>query len=105
MLTAARQGVAKITTVGNTDNHQLMTLVNSASTALPIGLLGGPVQDLSNFQMAPIPFLSDLTSSTHSPHDILKVWKKINHTLPIGSVKRDIRVLGGCSFGRLSVFD
>jgi hypothetical protein len=35
--------------------------------------IGGPVQDLSNFQMAPIPFLSDLTCSTHSPHDILKV--------------------------------
>ncbi len=35
--------------------------------------IGGPVQDLSNFQMAPIPFLRDLTHSTHSPHDILKV--------------------------------
>jgi hypothetical protein len=40
------------------------------SSASPVG---GPVQDLSNFQMAPIPFLSDLTCSTHSPHDILKV--------------------------------
>ncbi len=26
-----------------------------------------------NFQKAPIPFLSDLTCSTHSPYDILKV--------------------------------
>jgi hypothetical protein len=34
---------------------------------------GGPVQDLSNFQMVPIPFMSVLTCSTHSPHDILKV--------------------------------
>ncbi len=38
-------------------------------------IIGGPVQDLTNFQMAPIPFLSELTCSTHSPHDILKVWK------------------------------
>ncbi len=59
----------------------------------------GQVQDLSSFQMDPIPFLSDLTCSTHSPHDILKVWKKIDHNLPIGHVKRDIRVLGGCSSG------
>jgi hypothetical protein len=35
--------------------------------------LGGPVQNLSKFQMVPIPFLSDLTCSTHSPYDILKV--------------------------------
>jgi hypothetical protein len=60
---------------------------------------GGPVQDLSNFQMALIPFLSDLTCSTHSPHDILKVRKKIDHNLHIGRVKRDIHVFGGCSFG------
>jgi hypothetical protein len=36
-------------------------------------ILGGPVQDLSNFQMTQIPFLSDSTCSNHSPHDILKV--------------------------------
>ncbi len=66
---------------------------------------GGPVQDLSNFQMAPIPFLGDLTCSTHSPHDILKVKKKIDNNLPVGHVKRDIRVLDGCSLGFLSVFD
>jgi hypothetical protein len=35
--------------------------------------IGGPVQDLSNFQMAQIPFFSGLICSTHSPHDILKV--------------------------------
>jgi hypothetical protein len=37
--------------------------------------IGGSVQDLSNFQIALIPFLSNLnlTCSTHSPHDILKV--------------------------------
>ncbi len=54
-------------------------------------LLGNPVQDLSKFQMAPIPFLSDLTCSTHSPESL----KKIDH-LPIGHVKRDVRVFGGC---------
>jgi hypothetical protein len=63
--------------------------------------VGGPVQDLSNFQMAPIPILSDLTCSTHSPHDI---WKN-DHNLPIGHVKRVIRVLGECSLGFLLVFD
>ncbi len=36
-------------------------------------VVGGPVQHSSKFQMAPIPFMSDLTCSTHSPHDILKV--------------------------------
>jgi len=46
--------------------------------------LGGPAQDLSNFQMAPIPILSVLTCSTSSPHDILKVSKKIDHNLPVG---------------------
>jgi hypothetical protein len=69
-------------------------------------VVGVPVQDLSNFKMAPIPYLSDLTCSTHSPHDILNVWNnKIDHTLPVGCVKRDICVLGGCNFGFLSVFD
>jgi hypothetical protein len=46
---------------------------NHRAFILDIPLVGGPVQDLSNFQMAQIPFLSDLTCSTHSPHDILKV--------------------------------
>ena len=55
--------------------------------------------------MAQIPFLSDLTCSTHSPHDILKVSKKIDHNLPVGHVRHDILVLGGCSVGFLSVFD
>ncbi len=35
MLTAL---ATKKTTIGNTDNHQLTTLFNSASTAPPIGL-------------------------------------------------------------------
>ncbi len=30
----------------------------------PLDVVGGPVQDLSNFQMAPIPILSVLTCST-----------------------------------------
>ncbi len=62
-------------------------------------ILGGPVEDLSNFQMAPTPFLSNITCSAHSPHDILKVWKKHDHNLLAGGVKCDIRVLGGCRFG------
>ncbi len=71
---------------------------NPATFSDPV--IGGPVQDLSNFQMAPIPFLSDLTCSTLSLHDILRVFKNtIDHNLPVGRVKRDIHVLGGCSFG------
>jgi hypothetical protein len=35
--------------------------------------LGGPAQDLSNFQLALIPILIVPTCSTSSPHDILKV--------------------------------
>jgi hypothetical protein len=38
MLTVARQGATKKTTISNTDDCRLTTLVNSASTALPIGL-------------------------------------------------------------------
>jgi hypothetical protein len=41
--------------------------------------------------MAPIPILSFLVCSTTSPHDILKVSRKIiDHNLPIGWVKADI---------------
>jgi hypothetical protein len=39
MLTAARQGATKKTTISDTDDRRLMTLVNSASMAPPIGLL------------------------------------------------------------------
>ena len=54
-------------------------------------IVGGPAQDLSNFQMAPIPILSVPTCSTSSPHDILKVsLKKIDQNLPVGRVERDI---------------
>ncbi len=50
----------------------------------------GPAQTLSNFQIAPIPILSVLTCSTGSPHDILKVSRKIiDHNLPVGRDKRD----------------
>jgi hypothetical protein len=52
-------------------------LIDDLSSPIPmcsfITSVGGPVQDLSNFQMAPIPYLSVLTCSTHSPHDIQKV--------------------------------
>ncbi len=54
-------------------------------------VLGGPAQNLSNFQMAPIPILSVLTCSTSSPHDILKVSLKKNYqNLPIGGFEHDI---------------
>ncbi len=53
-------------------------------------VLGGPAQNLSNFQMAPIPILSVLTCSTSSPHDILKFLRKIiDHNPPVGWDKRD----------------
>jgi hypothetical protein len=52
--------------------------------------IGGLAQNLSNFQMAPIPILRVLTCSTSSPHDILKVSRKIiDHNLPVGRDKRD----------------
>ena len=69
----------------------------ASATATATATVGGPVQDLSYFQMAPVPFLRDLTCSTHSPYYILKVKKNIDHNLPVGRVKCDIRVLGGCS--------
>ncbi len=52
-------------------------------------MIGGPGQDLRNFQVVPIPILSILTYSTSSPHDILKVSKK-KHNLPVGRVKCDV---------------
>jgi hypothetical protein len=61
--------------------------------------LGGPAQNLSNFQMAPIPILSVLTCLTSSPHDILKVLRKIiYHNLLVGWDRCDDWVLGGISF-------
>ncbi len=60
--------------------------------------VGDPAQNLSNFQMAPIPILSVLTCSTSSAHDILKVLRKIiDHNLPVGWDKRNSWVLGGTS--------
>jgi hypothetical protein len=53
-------------------------------------MVGGQAQNLSNFQIAPIPILSVLNFSTSSPHDILKVLRKIiDHNLPIGQDKHD----------------
>jgi hypothetical protein len=49
-----------------------------------ISLVGGPGQDLRNFQVVPIPILSVLTYSTSSPHDILKVSKILPITCPLG---------------------
>jgi hypothetical protein len=66
------------------------TSFSPARMDLALKLLKGPGQDLSNFQMAPIPILSVLTCSTSSPHDILKVSRKIiNHNLPVGWDKGD----------------
>ncbi len=57
--------------------------------------LGVPAQNLSNFQMAPIPILSVLPCSTSSTHDILKVSRKIiDHNLPVGLDKCNDWVLG-----------
>ncbi len=66
--------------------------------------VGGPAQNLPNFQIAPMPFLSVSTCSTRSPHDILKV-KKNDHNLPVGRVERDIVDLGGFTHGFLTRFD
>jgi hypothetical protein len=64
-----------------------LTPSNHPSMILP---LGGPEENLSNFQMPPIPFLSVLTCSTSSPHDILKVSRKImDHNPPVGQDKHD----------------
>jgi hypothetical protein len=60
------------------DNSAIMTATH-ASLLLPFNQdnpVGGPAQDLRNFQMASIPILSVLTCSTSSPHDILKVSEK-----------------------------
>jgi hypothetical protein len=61
-------------------------------------MIRGPAQNLSNFQTASIPILSVLTSSTSSPHDILKVSRKIiDRNPPVGRDKCDDWVLGGIS--------
>ena len=51
------------------------------------GQTGGPGQNLTNFQVVPIPILSVPTCSTSSHHDILKISKIIDHNLLIGHVK------------------
>ncbi len=61
-------------------------------------IVGSPAQDLTHFQMVPIPIVSILTSSTSSPDDILTVSKKILHNPPGRLVECDNRVLGGISY-------
>ncbi len=75
-----KQGVdgSRVSTESGGSKDVLVVVMDTAHHKLGIDcnvalVIGDPVQDLSNFQMAPIPFLSDLTCSTHSPHDILKV--------------------------------
>jgi hypothetical protein len=68
-------------------------------------MIGGPVENLSNFQMAPIPVLSVLTCSTSSPHDILKVSRKIiDHNLPVGRTNVMIEFRVGLILGFRWVF-
>jgi hypothetical protein len=51
-------------------------------------LLGGPVEKMCFFQMAPIPPLSVSICSTMCQYDILKVWlKKNDHFLTCGAAK------------------
>ena len=51
-------------------------------------ILGGPVEKMCFFQMAPIPLLSVLIYSNRSQYVILKVsLKKIEQNLPVGCVK------------------
>ncbi len=64
--------------------------VQTSGESAQTHLVGGPAKNLSNFQIAPIPILSVLTCSTSSPHDILKVLRKIfDHNLPVGRDKPD----------------
>jgi hypothetical protein len=58
--------------------------------------VGGPVHNLSIFQISPIPMLGVLTCSTSSLYDILIFSRKIiDHNPPVGRDKRDNQVLGG----------
>jgi hypothetical protein len=58
-----------VTTMAVTTASTMAAIVVVVATVT----VGGPVQDLTNFQMAQIPFLIDLTCSAHSPHAFLKV--------------------------------
>ncbi len=79
-------------------------LYSKSESIIPMAL-GGLVQDLSKFQMAPTPFLSDLTCSTHSPHDILKL-KKMTITCPLLGVSNvTSKFFVGVDVNFLSVFD
>ena len=50
--------------------------------------LGGPVEKMCFFQMAPTPPLSVSICSTRCQYDILKVWlKKNDHFLTCGAAK------------------
>jgi hypothetical protein len=51
-------------------------------------MLGGPVEKMCFFQMAPTPPLSVSICSTRCQYDILKVWlKKNDHFLTCGAAK------------------
>jgi hypothetical protein len=69
-------------------------------------VVGGPAQDLSNFQLAPIPILSVPTCSTSSPHDIPKVSKKkLPITLLLGGSIVSSMIQVGLLLCFLQVFD
>jgi hypothetical protein len=82
--------VSAILELAHTSNGDVPYSLEAALLSSAHIRVGSPAQNLSNFQMAPIPFLSVPTCSTSSPHDILKVSKKkIDHNLPVGQDKRD----------------
>ncbi len=71
--------------------HPAITRNNSYLLAVScpfLSTIGGPVEKMWFFQMAPIPLLSVLIWSTRCQYYILKVsLKKIDQNLPIGCVK------------------
>ena len=59
--------------------------------ALALVLLGGPVEKMSFFQMAPGSILSTQIPSDRSQYDVYKfLFKKIGWKVSVGGVKADI---------------
>ena len=69
-------------------------------------LLGGPVEKMSFFQMAPGSILSTQIPSDRSQYDVYKVLsKKIGWKVSIGGVKVDIFAEVGLVIGFLTVLE
>jgi hypothetical protein len=67
--------------------------------------IAGPVENLSNFQMAPTPILSVWTCLNSSPLDILKVLRKIiDHNLLVGGTNVTIEFRVGLALGCSWIF-